>query len=43
MPVQINGKTRDILDIKKDLSEKELLKIVTKSIKLRNTQKIKKF
>ncbi len=42
MPVQINGKTRDILDIKKDLSEKELLKIVTKSIKIKKYTENKK-
>ena len=35
MPVQINGKTRDILDIKKDLSEDELLEIITKSDKIK--------
>ena len=42
MPVQINGKTRDILDIKKDLSEKELLEIVTKSIKIKKYTENKK-
>ena len=35
MPVQINGKTREILDIKKDLSEKELLDLVVKSTKIK--------
>ena len=31
MPIQINGKTREILEIKKDLSEKEVLNVVSKS------------
>ena len=43
MPVQINGKTRDILEIKKDLSEKEVLNVVSKSFKIKKYMEIKKF
>jgi leucyl-tRNA synthetase len=42
MPVQVNGKTRDVLDIKKDLSEKELLEIVAKSAKIKKYTENKK-
>ena len=35
MPIQINGKTRDILEVKKDLSEQSILKIVLKSTKIK--------
>ena len=35
MPVQINGKTRDILEVEKDLSEQSILKIVLKSTKIK--------
>ena len=33
--VQINGKTRDILEVKKDISEKDLNKLTAKSTKLK--------
>ena len=42
MPVQINGKTREILDIKKDLSEKEFLVVVLKSPKIKKYLENKK-
>ncbi len=42
MPVQINGKTRDILEIKKDLSEKEVLNVVSKSFKIKKYMDNKK-
>ena len=40
--VQINGKTRDILMVKKDLSEKDMDKAVKKSQKLKNILKKEK-
>ena len=42
MPVQINGKTREIFDIKKDLSEKEFLNVVLKSVKIKKYMENKK-
>ena len=42
MPVQINGKTREILDIKKDLSEEEFLVVVLKSPKIKKYLENKK-
>ena len=43
LAVQINGKTRDILTIKKDLIEKEIYEIVLNKSKAKNTSKIKRF
>ena len=35
MPVQIDGKTRDIIDVEKDLSENEILELAIKSPKIK--------
>ena len=42
MPIQINGKTRGILDVKKDLSEGEIFKLVVKSTKVKKYMESKK-
>ena len=42
MPIQINGKTRDILDVKKDLSEDEIFELVVKSSKVKKYMENKK-
>ena len=45
LAVQINGKTRDVINIKKDLKEKDILKIVindSKAKKYLENQKITK-
>ena len=42
MPVQINGKTRDILEVEKDLSEESIIKIVIKSPKIKKYTENKK-
>ena len=42
MPIQINGKTRDILDVKKDLSEREIFELVVKSTKVKKYMQNKK-
>ncbi len=36
LAVQINGKTRDVIEIKKDLNENEVMKICKKSSKAKN-------
>ena len=43
LAVQINGKTRDIIEIKKDLLEKDIKKLVSKNFKTKNILKIKKY
>ena len=43
--IQINGKTRDVIVIKKDITESDLMKIIFNNIKLNkylNEKKIKK-
>ena len=40
--VQINGKTRDILSIKKDLNQNEIYENILKTLTQENTLKIKK-
>ena len=42
MPVQIDGKTRDIIDVEKDLSENEILKLAIKSPKIKKYTSNKK-
>ena len=42
MPVQIDGKTRDIIDVEKDLSENEILELAIKSPKIKKYTSNKK-
>ena len=42
LPVQINGKTRDVISIKKDLSEDEINKIVINNTKTKKYIESKK-
>ena len=36
MAIQINGKTREVIDIEKDLQEKEVLKICKENLKVKS-------
>ena len=40
--IQINGKTRDILSVKKDLSEEKIIEIIGKESKVKKTLQDKK-
>ena len=42
MVIQVNGKTRDVVDIKKDLSEEEIFKITMNETKAKKFLKGKK-
>ena len=39
--IQFNGKTRDVLEVEKDLNEKEIVKLCNNNIKLKERIKIK--
>ena len=39
--IQFNGKTRDVLEVEKDLNEKEIVKLCNNNIKLKEKIKIK--
>ena len=38
--IQFNGKTRDVLEVEKDLSEKEIVKLCESNIKINERLKI---
>ena len=40
--IQINGKTRDILSVKKDLSEEKIIEIIGKESKVKKLYRTKK-